>query len=428
MNFKKTQKNKGAAMLISVVFFLFISLAIISGLVSPSLREFRNANVSLNSKRSYFLAESGSEDVLYRLKNNLAVSDTEILNLDNGTTATVTTNTPVGKKVISTSANDNYVRKVQTNVILGTGASFNYGIQSGQGGFVLENSASVSGNVYSSGSVTGSGNLIDGDAVSAGPAGFIDNIHTTGSAYAHTIEDSDVDVNAYYVVKTRTTVDVTSFPESPDQPLAEMPISDEQISELEEAALAGGIATCSGGEYEITTTKALGPIKIPCDLEISGDPTVTLEGSVWVTGNVYFKNTAIIRTSPGLGGSSVAIIADNPSNKISSSKIDLSNSVQFFGSGSAGSFIFLISQNNSAELGGSEEAISMDNSSSGAVILYASHGLVAINNSATLKEVTGYKIKAKNSAIITYDTGLVNTLFSFGPGGGYEILDWKEDQ
>ena len=88
----------------------------------------------------------------------------------------------------------------------------------------------------------------------------------------------------------------------------------------------------------------------------------------------------------------------------------------------------MISQNNSAELGGSESAISMDNSASGSVILYAGHGLIDIQNSATLKEVTGYKIKAKNSANIVYNTGLANTLFTSGPGGGYEILNWKETQ
>jgi len=58
-NFKKIKRNGGAAMLISVVFFLFISLAIISGLVSPTVRELKNATVNLNSKKSYFLAESG---------------------------------------------------------------------------------------------------------------------------------------------------------------------------------------------------------------------------------------------------------------------------------------------------------------------------------------------------------------------------------
>ena len=66
---RKINNQSGAAMLISVVFFLFLSLGIISGLVAPSVREFRNANVNLNSKKAYFLAESGSEDAMYRILN-----------------------------------------------------------------------------------------------------------------------------------------------------------------------------------------------------------------------------------------------------------------------------------------------------------------------------------------------------------------------
>jgi len=41
-------RQGGAAMLISVIFFLFISLAIISGLVAPTVREFRNASANIN--------------------------------------------------------------------------------------------------------------------------------------------------------------------------------------------------------------------------------------------------------------------------------------------------------------------------------------------------------------------------------------------
>lgn len=425
--FKKINNQSGAAMLISVIFFLFISLAIISGLVSPTIREFKNAGMNLNSKKSYFLAESGSEDMAYRIIKNMTVGDSESFILDSNSVVT-NASLILGNKVISSLGDvRSSQRKINMTLSVGTGNSFSYGIQSGQGGFILENSASVTGNVYSSGSIVGSGNTIYGDAVSSGSTGLINNIHTTGSAYAHTIQDSDVDADAYYTVKTNTTVDGISYPNSPDQGAVPMPITDGQIGELEADALAGGVIN-SPCPYIINSDRIIGPVKITCNLEISGSPTVILNGSIWVTGKISIKNSAIIRVATGLGNKSVAIIADNPSNRTTSSSIELSNSSQFFGSGSAGSFIFLISQNNSSELGGNEDAISMDNSSSGKVVLYASHGLININNSATLKEVTGYKIKAKNSANIIYDTGLVNTLFTSGPGGGYQIIGWGESQ
>lgn len=421
----KTKYNGGAAMLIAVVFFLFASMTVVLGVVAPVLKQAAVSKNIILSKESFYLAEGSLEDVIYRLKSGKQVSSTETLSLNSVNATTTTTNTTEGKQVISIAEKNTNTRKTQANVTLGTGASFNFGVQAGNGGFILENSSSVTGNVYSNGPITGAGNTISGDAISAGSSGLIDDVHTTGAGYAHTIQDSDIDANAYYVVKTNTTVGGTSNSNSTDQPTANMPISDEQIGDLEADALAGGVIS-SPCPYKITSNRTLGPVKITCDLEISGNPNITLNGSVWVTGKVFIKNTAILRISSSLGSRSVAIIADNPSNRTTSSSFDLTNSAQFLGSGSPGSFIFLISQNNSAELGGEGEAIEMANTSNGGAVLYAPHGLININNSANLKEVTGYKIKAKNTANVTYDTGLANTLFTSGPGGGYEILDWGE--
>jgi len=425
--FTRKKYNGGAAMLVAVIFFLFASATIVLGITEPILKQARIATDLVRSKESYFIAESALEDVFYRLSNNKQVSSSETLNMDAGTVTSSVTNTTNGKQIIATANVNNKIRRMRADVILGVGASFNYGVQSGQGGFVLENSATLTGNIYSNGSIIGAGNTIHGDVVSAGVSGLINNIHATGTAYAHTIQNSDIDADAYYVVKTSTAVGGTSYPNSPDQPLSGMPISDEHISELEADALAGGVLS-SPCPYKISSNRTLGPVKITCSLEITGSPTITLGGPVWVTGNITIQNSAILRVSSDLGNSSAAIIADNPNNRTTSSQIDLKNSSQFFGSGLPGSFIFLVSQNNSAELGGGEDAISMDNSSSGSVILYAPHGLINIQNSAVLKEVTGYKIKAKNSANIIYDTGLMSTLFTSGPGGGYEVIEWKEIQ
>jgi hypothetical protein len=85
----------------------------------------------------------------------------------------------------------------------------------------------------------------------------------------------------------------------------------------------------------------------------------------------------------------------------------------------------VVSRNNSAEGGGGTDAIEVQNTSS-APIYYAPHGSVEIHNSAALKEVTAYKLEIRNSATVTYDSGLANVNFSSGPAGGYEIIHWKE--
>ena len=104
----------------------------------------------------------------------------------------------------------------------------------------------------------------------------------------------------------------------------------------------------------------------------------------------------------------------------------MTNSSEFFGSGREGSYILFLSQNNSAEQGGNERAIEAGNKVEGDIILYAGHGEILLQNSVFLREVTGYKVHLKNTAAIEYNMGLRNLLFSTGPSGGFQIIDWKE--
>ena len=182
-NKRKINNQSGAAMLISVIFFLFISLAIIAGLVSPSVREFKNASVNLNSKQSYFLAESGTEDAVYRTKKSLTIGTSEVLTLNgNSTTTTITTLSGSSKQISSLGNVYNYQRK--TNVVLsaGTGVGFNYGIQAGQGGMDMQGSSGVNGNIYANGPITGSSSsFVTGTAISANsPALVADQTNGTG--------------------------------------------------------------------------------------------------------------------------------------------------------------------------------------------------------------------------------------------------------
>ena len=427
----KNSSQKGAAMLFAVLLFLFASMIIVVGIIKPILKQ---ANISKNiitSKNSYYVSQGSVEEVLYRLNNNKQLSSSESLTLNGNTATTLINTTSAGKQVIATGNANNLVRKVELNVVLGSGVSFHYGVQSGEGGFQLQNSSSIIGNVFSAGPITGSGNYIYGDVISAGPSGLINGIHATGTAYAHTIQNSTIDKNAYYQSITSTNVNGSNcpnshcFPGSTDQPVAPLPISDAQITEWEDYAASGGTATCSGGTYTITSSVTIGPKKIPCDLVIGSSAVVTIAGYIWATGNITIKNSSLVKMDSSLGSQNVAIIADDPSDRLNGSIFTVANSAAFQNSGTAGSFVFLISMNNSAENGGNVAAFSLSNSAS-ALVAYASHGFIPISNSVSLKEVTAYKITLSNSSNIKYDTGLPSSLFEGGPAGGYTITNWKE--
>ncbi len=160
-------KNGGAAMMIVVLFFVLISLTILVGIIAPSVREFQIANTTFRSKNSYFLAESGVEDALYRIRNNKQISASETLILGNSsTTTTVTDISTSQKEIISLGDTDSNERKIDTIVTTGVGVSFSYGVQTGKGGFSMANNSGIIGSVYSNGPITGSG-YITGSATSA---------------------------------------------------------------------------------------------------------------------------------------------------------------------------------------------------------------------------------------------------------------------
>ena len=277
--------------------------------------------------------------------------------------------------------------------------------------------------------VTGSGgNAIWGDVVSAGPSGSVSLINASSTIFARSIDNSIAGKDAYFKNISNTTVLGTSYPNSTDQATSSLPISDELISQWEAEALAGGVIT-TPCPYKITGSSVvtLGPVKINCDLEVSNSSTLYLAGMVWVKGDVTLSNTGTIAISPSISGKTAAIIADDPANRSSGSKINVSNSTTYLGSG-ANSYVMLLSQNNSAKNGGGTKAIEVQNSVSGKLLVYSPYGEILLQNSVSIKEVTAWRIRLKNSAQVIYETGLANLLFTSGPAGGYLFDKWREVQ
>lgn len=153
-------------MMIAVVIFLAVSLTIIVGLSSPILIQQKITSQQVLSRQSYFLAEAGLEDVLFRLKTGEPVGSTETLSLNGSTVTVVTSDNYNGKQIVATGDVNEVVRKVEAGVTLGVGAVFGYGVQVGAGGLTMGNNSAVNGSVYSNGNITGSG-AITGTAFSA---------------------------------------------------------------------------------------------------------------------------------------------------------------------------------------------------------------------------------------------------------------------
>lgn len=176
-------------MMIVVFFFVFISLTILIGIITPVVREFRIAQDNFDSKKAYFIAESGVEDIIYRIKNNMnvgTIGTERTLFLDDSFFPIPTELSDLGgghKHLITTGDIKTNQRTVDLMLTTSTGVSFNYGVLVGPGGVELEGSGTIDGNVYANGPISGdSSAIITGTAISANsPAIAADQTNGTGT-------------------------------------------------------------------------------------------------------------------------------------------------------------------------------------------------------------------------------------------------------
>jgi len=411
-----TNKKQGQVMLVMVILFMSISLIVIFGVVNPIFRNIKVAADLLKSKQSLLLSDSGVADALYRVKNNLHISAEETLSFEEFTATTNIFDTIDGKTITAVSNYLDYIRKVEMKIIKGTGVSFFYGVQVGEGGFYLSGNSQVNGNIYSNGSITGG--TVTGSVISASTTGAISGvkvgINGVGDAHAHNVFDSTVEGNLKCQVGSGNNKDCnTSFADP--EPVS-MPISDDQISEWKEEAEAGDIIN---GDYSPNDPVALGPVKITGNFNIKN--TVTMTGTIWVEGVLSFNNTQakIILATSTYGNKSGVIIVDKYT--------EFSGGSQIMSTGITGSYVMLLVTSDCPKSSycSGKNAISAKGNA-GSVVLSAPHGTISFGGNSSAKEVMAEKVTTTGSVVIDYEVGLASLNFVSGPAGGYHTISFKE--
>jgi hypothetical protein len=240
---------------------------------------------------------------------------------------------------------------------------------------------------------------------------------TLGDAWAHTVTNSTIRGSLY--CQTGSGNNKACDTSRADPTSQGMPISDANIEQWKEDAEAGGVTS---GDYSINGTSAsLGPRKITGDLIVNNGAVLTLDGTLWVEGDITLQNNAIIKLSSGYGGNSGLIVTDG--------RLTVSNNATFQGSGQTGSYTMVVSTSDcpsSVSCGGGN-AMSISNNA-GTAVLYAQNGTIFFSNNAGAKEATAKLISLDNNSFITYESGLANLNFTSGPTGGWEITRWQEVQ
>lgn len=224
-----------------------------------------------------------------------------------------------------------------------------------------------------------------------------------------------------------TTIHGSSCPNSycivENPPRENMPLSGGVIQDWRDDATAGGTFA---GDYAVTSDVSLGPKEITGDLLMTdNNRTLTVTGTIYVHGNIQIDNGSTIRCDPAYGATSCVILNDG--------WIHVKNNGAFSGSGTAGSFIMLLSTSSCdgtsvfppCDTAHHNGSIDLHNNAAGA-IFYAASGLLNLHNGVNITEATAYKLQLSQNASVTYESGLASLQFSSGPSGGYDITNWKE--
>lgn len=152
----------------AILMFLIISLAVVLGVSTPLGSQIKAAGNYTLSLQGYAGAEALNDDAFYRLNKGLSLPASISLYLNNSTSTATVSDVGSMKEVTSQGTAGSLIRTVRSSFKAGEGVAFNYGLQVGNGGFVMSGGATVNGNVYSNSDITGSGGpVITGTAIAA---------------------------------------------------------------------------------------------------------------------------------------------------------------------------------------------------------------------------------------------------------------------
>ena len=451
----KSQINRGQAALIAVILMLMIMLSAVFGAASVAIKESKISIENERSRGSFFAAEAGVDDAAYRLKRGKNLTSSFSVTLNGATANIIVTTIGAEKEIKSTGDLLGVSRALKAALFNVASVDFHYGAQVGAGGIVMNPNSEVrgaggaAGSVYSNGPVDGDNNAkITGDLTIAGN-NSADDIVVLGTLRANTITDNKNFRHTFYQAIDSGSLSFLNNPSSPtcSPPLtpgtanagssnpapSNMPISQSDIQGWENDAAIGGTINGNCGDDGVFGCNipndgilSLGPKKINGSLTLTKKQNLVVTGTLHFTGHLDMDSSsgATIKCDPSFGGNSCIVIFD--------SWMHIKNNAIFQGSGTAGSYILILTTivgcnggDQTSQCTHHNSGMDLHNNATGA-IFYAGDSMVNLHNGVGITELVAYKLSLDNNAIVTYEQGLANANFSSGPSGGWNIESWGE--
>jgi hypothetical protein len=249
-------------------------------------------------------------------------------------------------------------------------------------------------------------------------ANQVNNSSVTGTAYCQT---------ATYLYNSSNGTKTCDTSRS-DPAMLSYPITDQNITDWKSVATAGGI---NNGNYSLGggQNASLGPKKIVGNLSVSGGSTLSITGTVWVTGYIDLSGGSIIKLATAGGTSDGMIIADG--------RIILTGGSSMRGSGTSGSYMVAMTTSQCPDAGncsGPESGNAIDvQGGSGSMVMFAPYGKMALAGGVVVNSAVAKTISLNGGSSINYDNGLSIIDFittGIGTGttntGSWKVDSWNE--
>ncbi len=180
---KHHHKNQQGALLIIGIVVMAVLLVMSTAMFSTTMVQIKSSRQSVSRAQLLHLAEAGLDKAVYELNQSSSFTGETNISLGAGTYSTVVSNIDANTKQVTSTAyipnNVNPTDQITVKMRVGidsTIIAFNYGVQAGTGGFVMNGGSTINGNVYSNGNINATtGVHINGSAIAANPSALAAN-------------------------------------------------------------------------------------------------------------------------------------------------------------------------------------------------------------------------------------------------------------
>jgi hypothetical protein len=280
---KRGQKGGqgGYTLVTALIFFLAGTAAVIGAISEGVLSEVRTVRNESASKQGYLASESSLEDAIYRIKNGKEIGSSETLAVGTSkATTTVSVGADGSKTLSSLGDQSGTVRSTQAVLETGSGTNLPYALMGGVGGIDLSGGATITGDIYTIGSIRGCSTCnISGMAVSSGKStSALDQDNSQPSTPAQSIN---------FGASSSAQDLAQSFTVSDDLSLVDLDIYVKKVGSPSNATIK--VTTDSGGSPS-NTVLASGTLSSSLvstayswiDITLTADPVLSAGTTYWI--------------------------------------------------------------------------------------------------------------------------------------------------